>query len=151
MARRPAGYFEFVTKPIALVLLIMAIASAGAQAAVSTYFSGTMTMQLTVNIVSSIPASTPVQCTLFVGVVGGASNGHSDNMQETATVTATRTGSTAVCMIILPYQWALFGSADTVDVSFSVSAGGRYSSQTVDMIGVPANGKTTNFKYTTRI
>jgi len=137
---------------LAGILFTVPVASAIA----ATTVTGNLTLKLTVTIVSTIATTTAIQCTFSVNVSGASSTGQSDNIQELDTVPATRSGSTAVCQLAIPYQWILYGTSDTVGLSSSITAtnasgNGRYSSASFETIAVPKNGATTSYVLTGRI
>jgi hypothetical protein len=116
--------------------------------------TGKFIMKLTITIASTIPASTPILCDLDTSTLGqNASYEFVDEIFETASALATRSGSTAVCTVTLPYQWILHLSSDTVSLSYNVTAVGstgtdRTSSIYYETISVPKNGVTTSFDLT---
>lgn len=136
----------------AAVFCVASIAHAAAPKTVT----GKLTLKLTVTVVSTISTSTPIQCNLQATVSGVTSTGQVDSVVEDDTVTATRSGATAVCELAIPYQWILFGTADMVSLSYSISAtngsaDGRTSQVSFDAIAVPKSGATTSFSLTGRI
>jgi len=137
---------------VAAILSAAPVVSAMAAATVT----GKLELKLTVTMVSTIARPIPIQCSLTAYVEGANSYGQTDNIAETDTVTATRSGSTAVCQLLIPYQWVLYGSGDTVALSYSVTAvdgssNGRSSSVSFETIAVPKNGATTSYALTGRI
>ncbi len=118
--------------------------------------TGKIDLKLTITIVSTIATSIPIQCSLNASASGSGPGGQLDSIEESDTVTATRSGSTAVCQLAIPYQWLLYGTGDAVGLSYSINSlnggsNGRYSSVTFETIPVPKNGATTSYALTARI
>jgi hypothetical protein len=91
------------TRKLAPAVVAVALFSAPvANAVAATTVTGKLTLKLTVTIVSTIPTTIPIQCAFNASVYG--SNGQTDNIQESDAVPATRSGSTAVCQLAIPYQ-----------------------------------------------
>jgi hypothetical protein len=141
---------------IAVLAAVLSVAPL-ADAIAATTVTGKVMLKLTVTIASSIAPSIPIQCNLSAYASGSNPSGsQTDNILETDQVTATRSGSTAVCQLAIPYQWVLYGSADTVALSYSVTAtdpnsNGRYSSISFETIAVPKTGATTSYALSARI
>jgi hypothetical protein len=122
-----------------------------APATSGTTVTGTFTLALTVSVLPGIPASTPIQCTLQASVTGfntATPPAVVDSISDSSVVTAKRSGSTATCSVVLPYQWTLFGTGDTVVLAYLVNARtstgvGRVISVFIDTIPVPPSGTTT--------
>ncbi|MGH6681921.1 MAG: hypothetical protein ACREDL_23980 [Bradyrhizobium sp.] len=142
----------------AVMLAGLALMMPAAEAAGPATVTGTLSLKLTIKIASNIPASTPIQCSLSAEVYGPETVAVAvyDSISESDTLTATRNGATAVCKMVIPYQWILYDTGDTVDLSYSVNTlndakNGRDSSVSFDTIAVPRNGATTAFSLTARI
>jgi hypothetical protein len=134
------------------------LAHPSASAAVTpTTVTGTLSLQLTIKIFSPIRPSTGLQCELDAAVEGlDAQFNITDSILETATAPATRTGSQAVCVVKLPYQWMLNGPKDTLSLNYSVvttgSGGpGRTGNVSFATRSIPKNGATTSYSFTGRI
>jgi hypothetical protein len=145
-------------KTLAAAVLAGLALTMPADAAGPSTVTGKINLKLTITIVSSIGGSIPVQCGLSASVTGSGSGsgGQFDDISETDTVTATRSGSTAVCQLAIPYQWILYGTGDTVSLYYTVGAqdaasNGRSSSVSFETIPVPKNGATTSYALTARI
>lgn len=145
------------TRKLAPAVVAVALFSAPvANAVAATTVTGKLTLKLTVTIVSTIPTTIPIQCGFNASVSGSSSSGQIDSIDESDTLAATRSGSTAVCQLAIPYQWILYGTGDTVGLSYSItatdgSANGRYSSVSFETIAVPKSGATTGYVLTGRI
>jgi hypothetical protein len=133
------------------------IAAPAGSRSTPTIFTGTFSLKLTVSVLSPvIPTSTPIHCTLLAGVVGFATSPpivELDGITDSSVVAATRSGSKATCTVLLPYKWALFGSNDTVTLTYQVDATsssgvGRVISVFIETIPVPASGTTTSLTET---
>jgi len=74
---------------------------------------------------------------------------------ESATIIATRSGATATCTVLVPYEWPLQTPAtDKVTLSVSVSAlstNSRVDTGQLATFVVPANGTTTSFTFVGRL
>jgi hypothetical protein len=127
---------------------LMTTASPEVVAAASVLVTGELKVTGTVMIVSpSIGATTPVVCSA-TAVVTPDLNGP---ITETASSTATRSGATATCTVLIPYEWLLQGAAtDKVILSVSVSAvsaSQRVHTRQLATFKVPANATTTSFTF----
>jgi len=122
-------------------------------------FSGKFVTSFTITIKSSIATTTPISCAVLAAVddVNKTTFVTSNAISEEANVLATRNGSTAKCTVTFSYSWQLANSkTDTVDLSYSVSAGtttpgagnlaSRDSNQEIETLPIPANGATTTTK-----
>ena len=90
------------------VIAGLLVATLVAEAAAATTVTGTLTLKITITIASTVPTTTPILCTFGANVAGNnATVTVFDNISESDTVTATRSGSTAVCLLTIPYQWTL--------------------------------------------
>jgi hypothetical protein len=117
-------------------------------AAASSTLTGELKITGTITIVSpSIGATTPVTCSA-TAVVATDPNGP---ITETATSAATRSGATASCTVLIPYEWVLqLPTNDTVILSVSVSAlptAPRVHTRQLATFKVPANATTTSFSF----
>jgi hypothetical protein len=117
-------------------------------AAASVLVTGTLKVTGTVTILSpSIGPTTPVTCGA-TAVVATDANGP---ITETATSLATRSGATATCTVLVPYEWLLQSAAvDRVVLSVSVSSvstSQRVHTRQLASFNVPANGTTTSFTF----
>jgi hypothetical protein len=97
----------------------------------------------TITIISSLPPTTPVACSATAVVVADPNGPISDLV----TSTATRSGATATCTMLIPYEWILQNVADNVILSVSVSALTRVHTRQLATFKVPANGVTTSFTF----
>jgi hypothetical protein len=143
-------------KQSAAVLAAILFGTPVANAVAATTVTGELTLKLTVTIASTIPTSTEILCGLSADVSGESTSGQFDSIQEYDTVVATRSGATAACQLAIPYQWILYGTGDTVSLSYSVTAlngtsVGRSNSVSFETIAVPKNGATTSYSLTGRI
>ena len=68
-------------------------------------------------------------------------------ISDLVTGTATRSGSTATCTLLIPYEWILQTLTDKVTLSVSVSAVTRVHTRQLATFTVPANGVTTSFTF----
>lgn len=141
---------------IAAALVGLASTMSAADAAGPTTTTGQLALRLTITIVSSVAPSIPIQCSLNATVSGSSPSGQIDSITEADTVIATRSGGTAVCQLAIPYQWVLYGTGDTVGLSYSASSlgsggNGRYSSVSFETITVPKNGATTSYALKARL
>jgi hypothetical protein len=136
----------------------LAAGNIAANNALST-FSGKFVTSFTITIKSSIATTTPISCAVLAAVddVNKTTFVVSNVISEEANVLATRTGSTAKCTVTFSYSWLLANATiDTVDLSYSVSAGtttpgvgnlaSRDSSQEIETLPIPANGAATTTK-----
>jgi hypothetical protein len=122
--------------------------------AAATKFTGTFVVAFSITVKSSIPTSTPIVCTVDASVVDQSPSTFqiANEIFESANLAATRSSKTASCTVTLPYSWLLsFSSTDTVSLSYILEAqgttagsAGRYSSQDIATIPIPANGATTH-------
>lgn len=121
-------------------------APAQPELAVATY-GGTFSLRFTITIVSGGSSTAPITCSgqasTFIG------SGTYTNYYETKSVKATRNGSTATCLVSIPYSWQATGS-NTVSLSYTVSLTdgsgltiSRTSSANLASFLQPANGATT--------
>lgn len=121
-------------------------------AAASTQITGELKIAGTVTIVSpSITSTTPINCTA-TAIVASDANGP---ITEEAASLATRSGSTATCTVLIPYEWLLATpTTDKVVLSVSVaaeSASVRIHTHQVATFTVPGVGTTTSFSFVTRL
>lgn len=120
--------------------------------AVSTEISGELKITGTVTIASpSITSTTPISCSA-TAIVTTDANGP---ITEEATSAATRSGSTATCTVLIPYEWLLATpTTDKVSLSVSVAAesvSARIHTHQVATFTVPVEGATTSFSFVTRL
>jgi hypothetical protein len=135
-----------VIKPLMTTTASPEVAAAGV------LVTGELKMTGTITIVSpSIGATTPVVCGA-TAVVTPDLNGP---ITETASSPATRSGATATCTVLIPYEWLLQGAAtDKVVLSVSVSAvsaSQRVHTRQLATFKVPANATTTSFTFVGRL
>lgn len=121
-------------------------------AAASTQITGELKIAGTVTIVSpSITSTTPISCTA-TAIVTTDANGP---ITEEASSTASRSGSTATCTVLIPYEWLLATpTTDKVILSISVAAESgaiRIHTHQVATFTVPGVGTTTSFSFVTRL
>lgn len=138
----------FMDPQTGVIKPLMTTASPEVVAAASVLVTGELKVTGTVTIVSpSIAATTPIVCTA-TAVVTPDLNGP---ITETATSAATRSGATATCTVLIPYEWLLQGAAtDKVILSVSVSAvsaSQRVHTRQLATFKVPANATTTSFTF----
>ncbi|MFY9978902.1 MAG: hypothetical protein WA252_09025 [Candidatus Sulfotelmatobacter sp.] len=111
--------------------------------------TGTLEVSFTVTIVSSIPTTDAIVCEVTATV-----DDTSGTYKEIASANATRSGSTATCVVIIPYSWTLTGTTDSIYQSYglgwpggastvNVTAPLRTSSRPGPTIPVPASGTRT--------
>ena len=119
--------------------------------ATGTLITGELKIMGTITIVSpSINSTTPVNCTAtgFVSDKNGP-------ITETASSPAARSGATATCTVLVPYEWLLqTPTTDIVTLSVSVSAlsaSARVHTRQLATFVVPANGTTTSFTFVGRL
>lgn len=135
---------------IAAGILGMLLAPGAANAYI--VYSGTITLTLNISIASSIPTTTPIQCAFNTQIAN-----QTDSAQESVGVAGTRSGSTATCILHIPYTWHLYnGPSDTVELSYSITADNgtgirRTTSNTLGSIKVPATGANLSFTAVARI
>jgi hypothetical protein len=121
--------------------------------------TGTFIFTFTITLGESIPGSDKIGCTANANFIEKASE---NQIAESAGQLATRSGSTATCIVTMPYSWNLATpGSDKVNLSYvietPVETGGnallrlRSSRQTIGTIAVPPNGSTTNETITTTI
>ena len=120
--------------------------------AASTEIEGELKITGTVTIVSpSITSTTPISCGATAIIVSDA-NGP---ISEEASSTASRSGSTATCTVLIPYEWLLASpTTDKVSLSVTVTAESvatRIHTHQVATFIVPAEGTTTSFSFVTRL
>jgi len=127
----------------ALLPLMATTSSPEVIAAASTAVTGTLKITGTITLITAIPTTVPVQCSATAIVVGDANGPISDLVSSTAT----RSGSTATCTLLIPYEWILQTLTDKVTLSVSVSALTRVHTRQLATFTVPANGVTTSFTF----
>ena len=127
----------------ALLPLMSTTSSPEVVAAASTAVIGTLKITGTITLITSIPTTVPVQCSATAVVVADANGPISD----VVTSTATRSGATATCTMLIPYEWILQTLTDKVTLSVSVSALTRVHTRQLATFAVPANGVTTSFTF----
>lgn len=121
-------------------------------AAASTEITGELKITGTVTIASpSITSTTPIECSATAIIVSDP-NGP---ITEEASSAASRSGSTATCTVLIPYEWLLAApTTDKVSLSVSVTAESvslRIHTHQVATFTVPGGGTTTSFSYVTRL
>jgi hypothetical protein len=141
------GFIDAQTGVIKPLMTTTTTASPEA-AATGTLHTGELKITGTITIVSpSISSTTPVNCTA-TGVVPADGNGP---ITETASSPAARSGATATCTVLVPYEWLLqTPTTDKVTLSVSVSAlsaSARVHTRQLATFVVPANGTTTSFTF----
>lgn len=62
-----------------------------------------------------------------------------------------RSGATATCAMLIPYEWVLQTLTDRVTLSVSVSALTRVHTRQLATFVVPSNGVTTSFTFVGRL
>jgi len=138
-ARSVIGFLDPQTGAL---LPMMTTTSSPAIAAASTAVTGTLKITGTITIISSLPTTTPVTCSATAVVVDA--NGP---ISDLVTSSATRSGATATCTMLIPYEWILQNVADNVILSVSVSALTRIHTRQLATFKVPANGVMTSFTF----
>ena len=140
----------FLDPQTGAVLPLMTTTPSPEIAAVSTAVTGTLKITGTVTLITSIPTTEPVSCSA-TAVVLADPNGP---ISEMVTSTATRSGATATCSMLIPYEWILANLSDNVVLSVSVSASSftttalaRVHTRQLASFKVPANGVTTSFTF----
>lgn len=114
-------------------------------------FAGKFVFNFTITINSTISTTAKIACAANATLEDVAT---ANFILESAEVTATRSGSTATCMVTIPYSWKLgSGSTDKVTLTYQIAVPveatgtavlpSRVSEQTVGVISVPTNGSTT--------
>jgi hypothetical protein len=131
----------------ALLPLMATTSSPEVVAAASTAVTGTLKITGTITLVTSIPTTVPIQCNA-TAVVAADANGP---ISDLVTSTATRSGATATCTMLIPYEWILQTLTDKVTLSVSVSAPTRVHTRQLATFTVPANGVTTSFTFVGRL
>lgn len=121
-------------------------------AAASTQITGELKIAGSVTIVSpSITSTTPIQCSA-TAILTNDANGP---ITEEASIGAARSGSTATCTVLIPYEWLLATpTTDKVSLSVTVTAESvatRIHSHQVATFTVPGAGTTTSFSFVTRL
>jgi hypothetical protein len=147
-ARSVIGFLDPQTGAL---LPLMATTSSPEIAAASSTVTGTLKITGTVTLITSIPSTTPVTC----GVTAIVASDPNGPISEQATSTAARSGATATCTVLIPYEWILQSLTDNVSLSVSVAAssftttGGltRVHTRQLATFKVPANGVTTSFTF----
>lgn len=138
----------FIDPQTGVIKPLMTTTTSPEIAAASVLVTGELKITGTVMIISpSIGATTPVICGA-TAVVATDANGP---ITESATSPATRSGATATCTVLIPYEWLLQSAAtDRVVLSVSVSAAStsqRVHTRQLASFIVPANGTTTSFTF----
>jgi len=110
--------------------------------------TGKLFVTFTITFVSGIPSTDLIACNVTATVQDATML-----FSETAIRAATRNGSTATCLVFIPYSWALQNpGSDFISLDYSVNVGGsgstpypyRESSQFGYMMPVPSSGTVTN-------
>jgi hypothetical protein len=138
----------FIDAQTGVIKPLMTTTTAPEAVATGTLHTGELKIMGTITIVSpSISSTTPVNCTA-TGVVPADGNGP---ITETASSPAARSGATATCTVLVPYEWLLqTPTTDKVTLSVSVSAlsaSARVHTRQLATFVVPANGTTTSFTF----
>jgi hypothetical protein len=133
-------------------LIVQGTATPAAAAATT----GRIVTHFTITVSSAIPATTPIRCEVLAIVFEQNSSTLqiTNTISDSATVIATFSGGTATCTVKIPYSWFLLTpGADQAQLSYTISAStnainagslvDRNSSQTFDIISIPANGSVT--------
>jgi hypothetical protein len=139
----PRSVIGFLDPQTGALLPLMATTPSPEVAAASTALTGTLKITGTITIISSLPPTTPVTCSATAVVLADLNGPISDLV----TSTATRSGATATCTMLIPYEWILQSVADSVHLSVSVSAFTRVHTRQLATFKVPANGVTTSFTF----
>ena len=133
----------FLDPQTGALLPLMATTSSPEIAAASTAVTGTLKITGTITLITAISTAVPVQCSATAIVVADPNGPISDLV----TSTATRSGATATCTLLIPYEWVLQTLTDKVVLSVSVSAVTRVHTRQLATFTVPANGVTTSFTF----
>ena len=129
------------------LLPLMATTASPEISAASTAVTGTLKITGTVTLITSIPTTVPVECSA-TAIVAADPNGP---ISDVVTGTATRSGATATCTLLIPYEWVLQTLSDKVNLSVSVSALTRVHTRQLGTFTVPTNGVTTSFTFVGRL
>lgn len=127
--------------------------------ATGTQVTGMFTATITFKVVTSfasITASPTYQCVLSATAEGESSSGLIDDFVESTTIPAWPAGSNYTCSPEIPYQWMLYGSADRVSITYTISALNgaavmRSSQGTLATIPMPTSATTILPAVNTRI
>jgi hypothetical protein len=122
--------------------------------------TGKIVTSFTITVASAIPTTTHITCEVSASVFEQNPETFQipNEIVDSATVLANRSGNTATCSVAIPYSWFLLNpGTDQAQLSYDISAataiakttkGGslidRTSTQTFDIISVPASGAVTN-------
>ena len=131
-----------------LIRPLMTTAASPEVSLASALVTGELKITGTITIVSpSIGATTPVVCGA-TAIVATDLNGP---ITDTATSLASRSGATATCTVLIPYEWLLQSApSDRVILSVTVTAlptTPRVHTRQLATFIVPANGTTTSFTF----
>ena len=146
-SRAAPSVIGFLDPQTGALLPLMATTSATEIAAASTAVTGTLKITGTMTVVSGILTTAPISCQATAVVVADP-NGP---ITDTVTSTATRSGATATCAMLIPYEWILQTLTDNVTLSVSVFAQTRVHTRQLATFTVPANGVTTSFTFVGRL
>jgi hypothetical protein len=119
--------------------------------------TGKLVTNFTITVTTAVPSTSPITCDVTASVNDVQTSppfSVSNIILEQAAYIATRGAGKATCTVTIPYSWRLSNqSTDKVQLSYSITTGGsattagslalRTSSQTIAVIPVPLNGKTT--------
>ena len=119
--------------------------------------TGKIVTSFTITVASLIPSTTPINCLVTASVDDVSTSppfSVSNIILEQAAAIATRGAGKATCSVSIPYSWRLSNrTTDKVQLSYIISATNtmttagslvlRTSSQTINVIPVPANGAVT--------
>jgi hypothetical protein len=142
-SRAAPSVIGFLDPQTGALLPLMATTASPEIALASTAVTGTLKVTGTITLITSIPTTVPVQCSA-TAVVAADPNGP---ISDLVTSTATRSGATATCTMLIPYEWILQTLTDKVTLSVSVSALTRVHTRQLATFVVPANGVTTSFTF----
>jgi len=123
----------------------------------ATEYKGTLKATIHFSLSTAVPQGAAIGCSFSASVFGESNDGLTDDLLDTDQVTATVSGSTATCAISVPYEWFLYGSSDTVGLSYTIFGvdsngnGRNFYNESYATIPVPANGATTTFSIYGRI
>ena len=142
-SRAAPSVIGFMDPQTGALLPLMTTTASPEIAAAPTAVTGTLKITGTMTLITSIPTTVPVQCTATAVVVADPNGPITDSVSSTAT----RSGATATCTMLIPYEWILQTLTDKVTLSVSVSALTRVHTRQLATFTVPANGVTTSFTF----
>ena len=89
----------------------------------TTNFSGKFVFNFTITVDASIAATAKIECVATAFLEDNLTGGNPNIITEQAAVVATRSGSSASCIVNIPYSWNLAtGSTDKVSLGYTLQA-----------------------------